>query len=80
MPKNIVRLDKLFNLQYKFIRLTNKKTRSSPLLYEVVNLSTEHNPKNINLGKNCTQAERAAFINLFIEFKDVFTWTYEYLK
>ena len=54
MPKNIVRLDKLFDLQDKFKRLPNTKTRSSSLLYEVVNLGTKQNPWNINLGKNCT--------------------------
>ena len=45
-----------------------------------MNLDTKHNPKNINLGKNCTQAERSTFMKLFREFKDVFAWTYEYLK
>jgi hypothetical protein len=54
MPKNIVKLEKLFDLWEKFKRLTNTKTRSSSLLYEVVNLGTEQSPKNINLGKNCT--------------------------
>ena len=40
MPKNIIKLEKLFNLQDKFRRPTNTKTSSSSLLYEVVNLST----------------------------------------
>ena len=47
MPKNIVRLEKLFNLQDKFKRPTNTKTRNSSLLYETLNLSIEKNPKNI---------------------------------
>ena len=80
MPKNNVRLEKLFDLQEKFRRPTNKKTRSSTLIYEVINLGTEQDPKNINLGKNCTHAERVAFMKLFREFKDVFAWTYEDLK
>ena len=54
MAKNIVRLEKLFYLQDKFRRLTNTKTRSSSLLYEAINLGIEQNPKNINLGNNCT--------------------------
>ena len=41
MPKNIIKLEKLFNLQDKFRRPTNNKTRSSSLLYEVVNLGIE---------------------------------------
>ena len=54
MPKNIVRLEKLFDLQDKFRRPTSTKTSSSSLPYEVVNLGTKKNPKNINLGNNCT--------------------------
>ena len=70
----------MFDLQDKFIRPRNTKTNISSLIYEVVNLSIEQSLKNINLGKNCTQGERATFIKLFREFKDVFTWTYEDLK
>ena len=44
MPKNIIKMEKLFNLQDKFRRLANTKTRNSSLLYEVVNLGTEQNP------------------------------------
>ena len=80
MPKNIIRLEKLFDLQDKFRRQTNTKTSSSSLLYEAVNLSIEQNPWNINLGKNCTHAERASFMKLFKEFKDVFAWTYKNFK
>ena len=80
IPKNIVRLEKLFDLQEKFRKPTNTKNRSSTLLYEVVNLGTKQDPKNINLGKNCTTAKKATFMKLFREFKDVFAWTYEDLK
>jgi hypothetical protein len=40
MPKNIVRMEKLFDLQDKFRRPSNTKTSSSSLLYEAMNLST----------------------------------------
>ena len=80
MPTNIVRLEKMVDLQDKFRRPTNTKTSNSSLLYEVVNLGNKKNPQNINLGKNCTQVKRAAFMKLFKEFKDVFAWTYEDLK
>ena len=63
MPKNIVRLEKLFDIQDNFKRLTNTKKSSSSLRYEVVNLSTEQNPQTINLGKNCTHTERVSFMN-----------------
>ena len=70
----------MFDLQEKFRKPTNTKTRISTLLYEVVNLDIEQDLNNINLGKNCTHAERASFMNLFREFKDVFASTYEDLK
>ena len=72
MLKNIVKLEKLFDLQEKIRRPTNTKTRNSTLLYEVVNLGTEQDPKNINLGKNCTSTKKATFIKLFIEYKYIF--------
>ena len=34
----------------------------------------------MNLGTTCTHVEKAAFMKLFKEFKDVFVWTYEDLK
>ena len=65
IPKNIVRLEQLFDIQEKFRRETNTKTRSSTLLYELINISVEQDPKNINLGKNYTFVERATFMKLF---------------
>jgi hypothetical protein len=41
LPKNIIRLEKLFDLQDEFRRPTNTKTSSSSLLYEVVNIGTQ---------------------------------------
>ena len=67
MPKNIIRMEKLFNLQDKFKWSTNTKTISSPLEYEATNLDTEQNTQNINIGTNCTHAKRASFMKLFKE-------------
>ena len=53
------------------------KINNSSLRYEVVNLSTEHNPHEINLEINCTHVEKETFMRLFNEYKDVFEWTYE---
>jgi hypothetical protein len=44
IPKNIIRLEKLFDLQDKFKRPTNTKISSLSLRYEVVNLGIEKNP------------------------------------
>ena len=80
MHKNIITLERLFDLQDKFKRPTNMKISSSSLRYEVVNLGTEKNPQKINLGTNCTHSKKESFMRLFREYKDVFAWTYEDLK
>ena len=52
----------------------------SSMKYESVNLGTKEDPKNVNLGLGCSPQEKAAFVKLFKEYKDVFAWTYEDLK
>ena len=73
-------MDKYFFLKDRFKKQMNTKTNISSLKYEYVNLDTEQNPQNINLGTNCSLAERVTFIKLFKEYKDVFAWTYDDLK
>jgi hypothetical protein len=80
IPRSVVRLEKFYDLQDKFRGVFNCKTNSSSLIYETVNLGTRDNPQNINLGKGCSEQERSAFIKLFKEFKDVFSWMYDNLK
>jgi ribonuclease HI len=80
IPKSVIRLEKFYDFQDKFKKTVNCKTNSSSLSYEKVNLGTNENPQCINLGLGCSQQEKAAFIKLFKEFKDVFAWTYDDLK
>jgi hypothetical protein len=80
IPKSVVRLEKFYDLQDKFKKSVNCKTNSSSLSYEKVNLGTNDNPQCINLGVGCSEQEKAAFVKLFKEFKDVFAWTYDDLK
>jgi hypothetical protein len=47
---------------------------------EIVNLGTDQNPQNINLGLGCSSSERIAFIDLIKKYKDVFAWSYSDLK
>ena len=56
------------------------KISSLLLRYNVVNLGTEQNPKNINLGITCTHAKKVTFMRSFKEYKDVFMWTYKDIK
>jgi hypothetical protein len=76
----VVRLENLYDLQDKFKKVTNCKTNNSSMQFEVINLGTNNTPQNINLGKNCSSEERQAFIKLFKEYKDIFSWTYDDLK
>ena len=65
MPKGIVSLEKLFDLQNRFRRPPNNKVQSSTLAHQQVNLGTENDPHFINLGKDCSDQERQAFTELF---------------
>ena len=80
IPKSVINLEKFYDLQDKFKQTTNCKTQSSSLNYEPVNLGTEKNPCSINIGINFSDEEKIAFIRLYKEFKDVFSWTYDELK
>jgi hypothetical protein len=80
LPKSVTRLEKFYDFEDKFKKTVNCKTNSSSLTYEKVNLGTNENPQCINLGLGCSKQEKASFIKLFKEFKDVFAWTYEDLK
>jgi hypothetical protein len=80
IPKSVVRLENFYDFEDKFKKTVNCKTNSSSLSYEKVNLGTSENPQCINLGLGCSRQEKAAFVKLFKEFKDVFAWTYEDLK
>ncbi len=71
-PKSVMRMEKFYDFQDKFRRVVNCKTNSSSMSYEVINLGTNENPQNVNLGTDCTKDERVSFIRLFKEFKDIF--------
>ena len=67
IPRPVVKLEKFYNLQDKFKRVTNCKTHSSIMQYEVINLGTPNKPQNINLGIQCSDEEKVAFVKLFKE-------------
>lgn len=48
--------------------------------YEVMNMGSESNPHNIDLGIGFSPLERVSFIKLFKEYKDIFSWAYDDLK
>jgi len=80
IPKGIANLENLFDLKEWFKGPKNAKTGSSWPLHETVNLGTPNNPKYVNLGKMISKEERKAYLKLFKQYQDVFTWSYKDLK
>jgi hypothetical protein len=42
-----------------------------------VNIETRENKKTLNIGAQCSEKEKQKFTYIFLEFKDVFAWSYE---
>ena len=47
---------------------------------QTMNLGDEAEPKNILVGDNWDPVLKAAAFKIFLEYKDVFAWTYKDLK
>ena len=73
-------MEHLYDLNDKFKRVTNYKTNNSTMKYKIINLGSEKDPKNVDLGLGCTPTEWDAFIKLFKKYKDIFACTYDDLK
>jgi hypothetical protein len=80
IPRGISNLESLFDLKDHFKGPINAKTGSSCPLHEIVNLGTPENPKNVNLDKTMSKEERKAYLKLFRQYQNVFTWSYKDLK
>ena len=80
IPVSVIRLENFYDLHDKFKGVPNYKTNSSNMRYETINLGTESNLQNVNLGSDCIPNEKLAFLKLFSEFKDVFAWSYDDMK
>jgi len=80
IPKLVIKMEHFYDIDDKFKKLTNCKMYGSSMKYDSVNLGTEKEPKNVNLGLGCSPQEKVMFVKLFKEYKDVFAWTYGNLK
>jgi hypothetical protein len=80
IPKGVSNLENLFYLREKFKGSKNIKTRSSCPIYETINLGTLESPKNVNLGKTMSKEDKKSYLNIFREYRDVFSCTYRELK
>ena len=80
IPKGVVSLEKLYDMQECFQGPRNNKTHNSTIMHELINFGTKQDPKFFNLGMCCTQQEQQAFVRLFKQYQNVFAWTYDDLK
>jgi hypothetical protein len=78
--KGIANLEILFYLKDHFKGPKNVKTDSSCPLPKTVNLGTPENLKNVNIDKTISREERKAYLKLFRQYQDVFSWSYKDLK
>ena len=62
ITKDVVSLEKLYDLQDQFQGPRNNKTHISTMRHELINLGTKKVLKFVNLGTCCTQQEWQAFI------------------
>jgi hypothetical protein len=49
-------------------------------MHESINLGTPNNPKNVKLDKTISKEERKAYLKLFRQYQNVFSWSYRDLK
>jgi len=54
IPKSVVKLEEFYDLHDRYKTTTNCKTHNSSMKFEIINLGTKENPKNINQGLGCT--------------------------
>jgi hypothetical protein len=78
--KNVLALEKLFDLQSKIGRPTSLNNDNSTMMHFLVNLGTFEQPKYVNLGTCCLDMEKHTFRELFKNYRDFFAWTYDDLK
>lgn len=82
IPKGLVSLKCLFDRKDGYVKQGKKEAPAIQNYgeYEKINIGTKEDPKFVNLGKCCYEAERKRFIDFLIEFRGVSAWSYDDLK
>lgn len=80
ISKSVVKMEDFYDLKDRFNKITNSKTQSSTLRFEVVNLGSTKKTSKKNLGLGLSSEERLSFIRLLKTYKGVFAWDYADLK
>lgn len=58
----------------------DKPMKYEELMVKTMNLGDKANPKNILVGDDWNPILKAATFKIFMEYKDIFAWTYKDLK
>ena len=80
IPPYFVSLEELFNRHDTYIKQKRAEKGPTTREYEGVNINSVDDPKMINIGKCCLLEEKEAVRLLFVEYRDVFAWSYDNLK
>ena len=61
IPKSVLNLERIYDLQFKLKGNPSCKTQSSTLNHRTINLGTKKNPQFINIGLTCSPEEERKF-------------------
>jgi hypothetical protein len=78
-PKGMTPLERSFSSSDVSNKEMHKEEGSKRKVGDTIslNLGTPESPKNVKLGAQCLDEEKAKFKELLCEFQDVFAWSYE---
>jgi hypothetical protein len=79
IPKGLNPLESSFSTSDVSNNKDHKEEESKWKIGDIipVNIGTQENPKILKIGAQCSEEEKKKFMDLFHEFKDVFSWSYE---
>jgi hypothetical protein len=78
-PKGLTPLENSFSTSDVGSHDDKKEEESKRKIGDLIplNIGTPEQPKVLKVGAQCSKEEKAKFMDLFCEFKDVFSWSYE---
>jgi ribonuclease HI len=81
-PKGLTPLESSFSTSDVGSHNDKKEEESKRKIGDLIplNIGTPEQPKVLKVGAQCSEEEKAKFMDLFHEFKDVFSWSYEDLR
>jgi hypothetical protein len=73
----LVPLERMFDNNDVAVKLQSAEKESYVFLY---NVTSEKDPKHVNLASHLSEKQRADYGELLKEFADIFAWQYDDLK